>query len=481
MQKVWSISGRSIAVSALALALTACQSMRGPEPVAQADIPTGYIGSTTGPSVAEQGYKDFFADQRLVQVIELALANNRDLRTATLNIQRAQQAYQISENNQLPTIGASGSVLRQDTLSSNKPMTTYNVGLGVTAYELDFWGRVRSLKDNALDSYLATQSARDATQISLIGQVAQAWLSYSFANANLKLADQTLKTQLESYNLNKKRFDVGIDSELPVRQAQISVETARNDVANYKTQVAQAQNLLNLLVGEQVPSALLPTQRVTRITNTTAMGAGLPSDLLNNRPDIRTAEYRLSAAGANIGAAKARLFPSISLTGNAGYASTDLSDLFKSGSFVWAVGPSIDLPIFDWGTRQANIKISETDQQIALADYEKSIQSAFREVNDALAVRQNIGDRLAAQKRLVDATNTTYKLSNARFRAGIDNYLTVLDAQRTSYAAEQGLLLLEQANLNNQVELYKSLGGGVKTNTSDVTSQPASSAERKAQ
>lgn len=478
MQNLWSHTGRGIAVSALALALTACQSMRGPEPVAQTSIPSSYTAAS-GTSVAEQGYKDFFADQRLLQVLDMALNNNRDLRTATLNIQRAQQAYQITENNQLPTIGASGSVLRQD--QGGGAQTRYNVGLGVTAYELDFWGRVRSLKDNALDSYLATQSSRDATQIALIGQVAQAWLNYSFANANLKLADQTLKTQLESYNLNKKRFDVGIDSELPVRQAQISVETARNDVANYKTQVAQAQNLLNLLVGEQVPSALLPTQRVTRITNTTAMGAGLPSDLLNNRPDIRTAEYRLSAAGANIGAAKARLFPSISLTGNAGYASTDLSDLFKSGSFVWAVGPSIDLPIFDWGTRQANIKISETDQEIALADYEKSIQSAFREVNDALAVRQNIGDRLAAQKRLVDATNTTYKLSNARFRAGIDNYLTVLDAQRTSYAAEQGLLLLEQANLNNQVELYKSLGGGVKTNTSDVTSQPASSAERKAQ
>lgn len=479
MQNLWSHTGRGIAVSALALALTACQSMRGPEPVAQTSIPSSYTAAASGTSVAEQGYKDFFADQRLLQVLDMALNNNRDLRTATLNIQRAQQAYQITENNQLPTIGASGSVLRQD--QGGGAQTRYNVGLGVTAYELDFWGRVRSLKDNALDNFLATQSSRDATQIALIGQVAQAWLNYSFANANLKLADQTLKTQLESYNLNKKRFDVGIDSELPVRQAQISVETARNDVANYKTQVAQAQNLLNLLVGEQVPSALLPTQRVTRITNTTAFGAGLPSDLLNNRPDIRTAEYRLSAAGANIGAAKARLFPSISLTGNAGYASTDLSDLFKSGSFVWAVGPSIDLPIFDWGTRQANIKISETDQQIALADYEKSIQSAFREVNDALAVRQNIGDRLAAQKRLVDATNTTYKLSNARFRAGIDNYLTVLDAQRTSYAAEQGLLLLEQANLNNQVELYKSLGGGVKTNTSDVTSQPASSAERKAQ
>ena len=473
MQKVWSISGRSIAVSALALALTACQSMRGPEPVAQTSIPSSYTAAS-GTSVAEQGYKDFFADQRLLQVLDMALNNNRDLRTATLNIQRAQQAYQITENNQLPTIGASGSVLRQD--QGGGAQTRYNVGLGVTAYELDFWGRVRSLKDNALDSYLATQSSRDATQIALIGQVAQAWLNYSFANANLKLADQTLKTQLESYNLNKKRFDVGIDSELPVRQAQISVETARNDVANYKTQVAQAQNLLNLLVGEQVPSALLPTQRVTRITNTTAMGAGLPSDLLNNRPDIRTAEYRLSAAGANIGAAKARLFPSISLTGNAGYASTDLSDLFKSGSFVWAVGPSIDLPIFDWGTRQANVKISETDQKIALSDYEKTIQTAFREVNDALAVRENIGDRLAAQRRLVDATNTTYKLSTARFRAGIDNYLTVLDAQRTSYSAEQGLLLLEQANLNNQVEVYKTLGGGVKANTSDqVVKQPSSS------
>ena len=480
MQKVWSISGRSIAVSALALALTACQSMRGPEPVVQADIPTGYIGSATGPSIAEQGYKDFFADARLVQVIEMALANNRDLRTATLNIQRAQQAYQITENNQLPTIGASGSVLRQDTLSTTKPVTTYNVGLGVTAYELDFWGRVRSLKDNALDSYLATQSARDATQISLIGQVAQAWLSYLFANANLKLADQTLKAQLESYNLNKKRFDVGIDSEVPVRQAQISVETARNDVANYKTQVAQAQNLLNLLVGQAVPENLLAKQPVTQVTQSSAIGAGLPSDLLNNRPDVRTAEYQLSAAGANIGAAKAQLYPTISLTGTAGYASTDLSDLFKSGAFVWSLGPSLDIPIFDWGTRKANVKISEIDQKIALSNYEQTIQTAFREVNDALATRENIGDRLAAQKRLVEATNTTYKLSNARFRAGIDNYLTVLDSQRSAYAAEQSLLLLKQADLNNQVELYKTLGGGVKANTSDSIQQQPSTAEMKA-
>ena len=218
MQNLWSHTGRGIAVSALALALTACQSMRGPEPVAQASIPSSYTAAASGTSVAEQGYKDFFADQRLLQVLDMALNNNRDLRTATLNIQRAQQAYQITENNQLPTIGASGSVLRQD--QGGGAQTRYNVGLGVTAYELDFWGRVRSLKDNALDSYLATQSSRDATQIALIGQVAQAWLNYSFANANLKLADQTLKTQLESYNLNKKRFDVGLTC-APIKNWQV--------------------------------------------------------------------------------------------------------------------------------------------------------------------------------------------------------------------------------------------------------------------
>lgn len=479
MQTVWSISSRGIAISALALSLAACQSMRGPEPVVNTAIPESFASysNASGTSIAEQGYKDFFADPRLLQVIDMSLANNRDLRTAALNIQKAQQQYQISENNQLPTIGASGSAVRQVTPSRdpNNPYSTYQVGLGLTAYELDFWGRVRSLKDAALDSYLATQSARDATQISLISQITQTWLNYSYASAQLKLANQTLKVQQDSFNLNKKRFDVGIDSEIPLRQAQISVETARNDVANYKTQIAQAQNLLNLLVGQTVPQNLLPQQQISQITKQSALSAGLPSDLLNNRPDIKAAEYQLSAAGANIGAAKAQLYPTISLTGSAGYASTDLSNLFKAGNAAWSIGPNISLPIFDWGTRKANIKISETDQKIALANYEKSVQSAFREVNDALATRANIGDRLTAQRRLVDATNTTYKLSNARFRAGIDSYLTVLDAQRSAYSAEQGLLLLQQANLNNQVELYKTLGGGLKTNTSDtVTPQPSS-------
>ncbi len=454
---------KTFTLSVLAISISACQGLRGPKPVTDAQIPSSFNYSSDGLSIAQRGYKSYFNDPRLIQVIDLALANNRDLRTASLNIQKVQQQYQISETALLPTIGASGGVLRQDTLQTGKPITSYNVGLGVTAYELDFWGRVRSLKDAALNSYLSTQQAKDATQISLISQVSQAWLNYAYASANLKLSEQTLKSQQDAYGLNKKRFDVGIDSELPLRQSQIAVETARNDVGNFKTQMAQAQNLLTLLVGQPVSAELLPTTPVTQVTRSNVFNTGLPSDLLTNRPDIKAAEYQLNAAGANIAAARARLFPTISLTGNAGYASTDLGDLFKSGAFVWSVGPSIDLPIFDWGVRRSNIKISEIDQKIAVANYEKTIQSAFREVNDALAVRGNISERLSAQRNLVDATNATYKLSTQRFRAGIDNYLSVLDAQRSSYAAQQGLLLLEQADQNNQIELYKTLGGGVKT------------------
>jgi len=454
---------RAILISTLSTVLTACMNMQAPKPVIKSAIPQTFTQTVSGTSIAAQGYKEFFSDPRLLQVIELSLNNNRDLRTATLNIQRAQQQYQITKNDQLPTIGATASAVREvnPSINPNNPYSTFQVGLGVTAYELDFWGRVKSLKDAALNNYFATQSAREAVQISLVSQVSQAWLNYAFAKANLSLAEQTLKAQLDSFNLNKKRFDVGIDSEIPLRQAQISVETARNDVATYKTQVSQAQNLLNLLAGQSVPQNLLPNKAVRSITSESNFATGIPSDLLNNRPDLRAAEYQLRAAGANIGAAKARMFPTISLTGSAGYASTDLKDLFKSGGFAWSVGPSIDLPIFDWGTRKANIKISETDQKIAVADYEKAIQSAFREVNDALAAHAYIDERLNAQQRLVSATDTTYKLSTARFRAGIDSYLTVLDAQRSAYAAQQGLLILEQTKLNNQIELYKALGGGL--------------------
>lgn len=266
MSKVTVLS-RGLLVSTLSIALTACMNMQAPKPMIKSDIPQNFSQTPVGTSIANQGYQQFFSDSRLLKVIDISLNHNRDLRTATLNIQRAQQQYQISKNDQLPTIGATGSAVRQvnPTVNPNNPYSTFQVGLGVTAYELDFWGRVQSLKDAALNNYLATQSARDATQISLVSQVSQAWLNYAYAKANLNLAEQTLKAQLDSYNLNKKRFDVGIDSEVPLRQAQISVETARNDVATYKTQVSQAQNLLDLLAGQNVPQNLLPNQAVKRL------------------------------------------------------------------------------------------------------------------------------------------------------------------------------------------------------------------------
>lgn len=468
MRLTGSTYGRGLALGALALAIAGCQNLRGPEPGSSVAVPTvyqnlpdGYEGAN-GPTIAAQGWQEFFNDSRLHQLITLGLANNRDLRTTVLNIERARQQYRISDNALLPTVNASAGATRQETTQVRDPYTTYSVGLGVTAYELDFFGRVRNLRDAALDTFLATRSARDATQISLIGQIAQAWTAISYDMAQLRLAEQTLKAQEEAYRLNSRRFEVGIDSEVTVRQAQISVETARNDVAAFKTQIAQDRNLLELLVGQPIPADLLPTTQIDRITRNTVLGAGLPSDLLQNRPDITNAEYQLRAAGGNLGAARARLYPSISLTGSAGLASTDLSDLFKSGAFVWSIGPQLDLPIFDAGTRRANVKIAEVDQQIALNNYEQSIQTAFREVKDVLATRATINDRLSAQTRLVEATNTNYRLSNARFRAGIDNYLTVLDAQRSQYAAQQALLSLQQANLNSQINLYKVLGGGIQ-------------------
>lgn len=479
MPNSWSTVGRGFALSTLALTLTACQSLRGPEPTASANTPaafnsvpnTAYIAD--GSSIAAQGWKDFFTDQRLQQVIQLGLDNNRDLRTTALNIERARAQYRISRGALLPTVNASGSATRADNGQPQQPDTTYSVGLGVTAYELDLFGRVRDLKDAALQNFFASQSNRDATQISLIAQIAQSWLAISYDTAQLRLAEKTLKAQEDAYALNKRRFDVGIDSEVSVRQAQISVETARGDVSEFKTRIAQDRNLLELLVGQPVPTELFPTDQVKQITTRSTLGAGLPSDLLQNRPDISSAEYQLRAAGANLGAARARLYPSISLTGTAGFASTDLSDLFKSGAFIWSVGPKIDLPIFDSGTRRANVAVAEVDRKIALNGYEKSIQTAFKEVSDVLATRATISDRVSAQSRLVDATKTNYRLSDARFRAGIDSYLTVLDAQRSQYAAEQGLLSLQQANLGSQIDLYKTLGGGVKSTTQAPTATSA--------
>lgn len=474
------------AISLLSLSIAACTStpklaeLRGTDPTPAGSVIAAQYPQAESSAVAEQpsiavlGWQEFFADPALKSLIQLGLDNNRDLRTAALNIQRAQAQYQIRSADQLPTVNASGSIVqRGNTDDSN---TDYSVGLGTTAYEVDLWGRVANLKDAALQNYLASQSNQQAVQISLIGQIAQAYLSLGFNQAQLSLAEQTLKAQQDSLNLNRKRLDAGISSAVPVRQSEISVESARLAIGNFKTQIEQDKNLLNLLVGQTVPAELLPRRAPQQVTSTAALSTGLPSDLLRNRPDLAQAEFNLKAAGANIAAARAAFYPSISLTGNLGLSSGSLSDLFSSGAFSYSFGPSISLPIFDGGARRANLEVSQVDQQLALTAYEKAIQSAFREVADVLAERATLQERIEAQTRLVDATRGNYNLSQARFKAGLDSYLNVLDAQRSLFSAEQSLISLQQSSLLTQVNLYKALGGGGLKPTEPAASTAANRA-----
>lgn len=464
-----------LVLSVLALSLSACTRpvLRAADPVPVATtIPTQYeTPASTEASIATIGWQDFFADAKLKQLIQLGLDNNRDLRTAALNIQRAQAQYQIRSADQLPSINASGSA----TVQGNKDNSNnnYQVGLGMAAYEIDLWGRVANLKDAALQNYLASQSAQQATQVALIGQIAQSYLAIAFGQEQLRLAEQTLKAQEESLNLNRKRLNVGISSAVPVRQGEISVETARLAISNAKTQLAQDRNTLALLLGQGVPDNLMPSSIPAPLLSKDVLSTGLPSDLLRNRPDVAQAEYSLKAAGANIAAARAAFYPTISLTGNLGLSSTSLSDLFKSGAFSYSAGPSISLPIFDAGARQANLEVSKVDQQIALTSYEKAIQSAFKDVADVLATRATLQERLDAQARLVKATQATYELSQARYKAGLDNYLSVLDAQRSLFSVQQAQISLEQSALLSQVNLYKALGGGaVRPAVTDTAAKP---------
>jgi outer membrane protein, multidrug efflux system len=336
----------------------------------------------------------------------------------------------------------------------------YNIHLGISSWELDLFGRIRSLKDKALEQYLATEQAHRSTQISLIAQVANTYLTLAAYRESLKLAQDTLKTQQTSYNLIQRRYDVGTSSEIDLRQAQISVDAARVDIARYTGQVAQEENTLNLLVGLSLPTELLPDD-LGAVALMKDITASVPSEVLQRRPDILQAEHQLKAANANIGAARANFFPRITLTTSIGTTSDELSGLFGSGSGTWIFAPQITLPIFDAGRNQANLKATKADRDIFLAQYEKTIQVAFREVADALAQQGTVGDQLAAQQALVDASAASYRLSEARYLSGIDNHLVVLDAQRSLYGAQQGLIGVRLARLTNLLTLYKVLGGGV--------------------
>lgn len=418
--------------------------------------------------LAEIGWQEFFVDPQLRKLIGLALENNRDLRVAALNIERSRALYQIRRSDLLPKVDASAGAnfqrLPEDFSGTGQAETVhqYNVGLGVSSYELDLFGRVRSLKDQALEQYLATEQARRTVQISLVSQVATGYLALAADRERLQFARETLSSQQSSYNLTKNRFDAGVSSALDLNQSQTTLATARVDIARFTTLVAQDENALSLIVGSPVPAELLPAALSENLSALKEITPGTPSDVLLHRPDILQAENQLKGFNANIGAARAAFFPRITLVSSVGFGSSELAGLFTGGSFAWGFAPRITLPIFDAGSNRANLKVAEVDRDIAVAQYEKAIQSAFREVADALAQRGTIDEQLEAQQSLTNATAESYKLSQARYDKGVDSYLTVLDSQRSLYGAQQGLISVRLSRLANLVTLYKVLGGGDK-------------------
>lgn len=430
----------------------------------------------SGPNDSRQpaaaiGWRDFISDASLRQVVELALENNRDLRIAALNIAKARAQFQIEGSALFPSISATGSNYNARTLNTlTASPTTYlarsnTVDIGFSSYELDFFGRLRSLRKEAQETYLGTIETQRAAQISLIAQVATAYLTLGSDQEQLKLSQDTLSTREESLKLGQRRFELGATSQLDLTQIQGSAEVARADVASFTRQVALDQNALTLLVGGNVPTELMPTQLPKNVSLLQDIPAGVPSETLQQRPDVLAAEHDLKAANANIGAARAAFFPSITLTANAGTASSKLSGLFQSGSNVWTFAPQINIPIFTGGLNLANLRVSKVNREIAVAQYEKAIQTAFREVADALAAQATLDQELAARQALVDATAGSFKLSEARYRLGTDGYLDLLDSQRSLYSAQQNLISTRLSRLNSLITLYKALGGGVLSDT----------------
>ncbi len=442
---------------------------RRPDAPVPSQWPTGAAYSepalaVTTPVATGLKWWEFITDKNLQKTIETALDNNRDLRVAVLNVEKAKAMYGIGKVSLLPSINAVGSWYKgrvpADLSSSGSAMTSerYDASIGITSWEIDFFGRIRSLKDKALEEYLATDQARRGAQMMLISTVAQAYLAVAANRESLQLVSKTLTAQETAYKLIQKQYDVGFISELDLRRSQSQVDAARGEVARYTQLTAQSENALNLLVASPVPQELLASE-LAGVSPPREISAGLSSDLLLHRPDVLAAEHQLKAANANIGAARAAFFPRIILTGSAGTASADLSGLFKAGSGVWSFTPQIVMPIFDARTWFA-YDVTKIDKKIAVAQYEKAIQSAFREVADALAVQGTVNQQIEAQRSLVNALATAYRLSDMRYKKGIDSYLSVLDAQRSLYGAEQGLIALRLFQLNNTVSLYKALGGG---------------------
>ena len=424
----------------------------------------GEVGS--GRAAAELPWREFIQDAELRQLIELSLENNRDLRLAALQVEQVRALYKIQREELYPSIYAAGGGSRssasRDLLAPNEPRITevYQANLSLLSWEIDFFGRLRSLSEKALQEFFATEQAQRGAQILLVSSVANGYLALAAERESLKLAEDTFKSQQEAYELVERQYNQGLITELDLRRAQIPREVARSDIARYRQRVSNAENALQLLVGSALPPELLPTS-IADVALPAAFASGLSSQVLLQRPDILAAEHQLRAAYATIGAARAAFFPNIVLIGNLGTASTELQRLFERGTSTWSFTPQLSMPIFDARVWSAH-RVSKVQREIALTQYEKAIQNAFRETADALALCANIGEQLDAQKDLVEATEETYRLANIRYEQGIDNYLSVLDAQRSMFSAQQALVSLKMAAHSSRLQLYAVLGGGAQ-------------------
>ena len=442
-------------------------------------LPEGGVyprAATDAPDVTAIGWRDFFTDDRLRQVIQLGLDNNRDLRVAAANVLQARAQYRVQRADILPSISANGSATYTNSLGaaggaggagaagggSSTDIQYFQANVGFSSFELDLFGRLRNLSKAALEQYFATEEAQRTTRISLISEIATAWLTLASDQEQLRLSQSTLKTFEQTLELTRAQFRIGVASELESRQAETNYQAARNDIATLQTRIAQDQNALNLLAGTTVSADLLPAAlgegRVTR----DALPANLSSEVLLRRPDVLQAEHQLIAQNANIGAARAAFFPRISLTAALGTISSGLTGLFGAGTGTYNVAPSVALPLFDAGRNKGNLDYAKASQKAAVATYEKTIQTAFREVADALAQRGTIDEQVSAQTARANAAQVAAKLSDARYRAGVDSFLVALDAQRTAYGAEQQLVTTRTTRSSNLIELYRALGGGLQ-------------------
>jgi multidrug efflux system outer membrane protein len=439
---------------------TAAISPTWPRVPTQPKVPTNAIPA------ADVGWREFFRDPRLQQLIELALTNNPDLRVAMLNVEQTRALYRVQRNALVPTVdvNANGSRQRISTGfaggSYAATFNQFNVNLGVASYELDLFGRVRSLKRQALETYFASEEARKSAQIALVAEVGAAYLTERELTEQLAVARQTLKSAQRAHDLTKRSYEAGVLSELDLNAAEVGLQTARAAAAGYEQQLAQAENYLVLLVGRPLPDDLPPPQPFNPQICLSDLPAGLPSDLLQRRPDILEAEHQLEAANANIGAARAAFYPTITLTGSAGTASTALESLFAPGSQAWNFSPQIVWPIFAAGTAWAELQAAKAGKLIEVANYEKAIQTAFREVADSLVARATVKTQLAANQALVKAQRQNCELTEARFRSGVDSSLNVLAAQQALDNARQNLIQSQYSRLFNLINLYQALGGG---------------------